>query len=288
MRSFLFVPGHRERMVERALSLGEFSPTGVDVAILDLEDGVPLDQKGSARTVVAAALGRSRSQGGVPRRFVRVNASRDELERDLEAVIVEEPDGLVIPKVHEIDEALDVARLAELHARRSGVTAVALLPSIESARGLLAAPGIARCSEHVVGLLFGAEDFALDLGLPAERTGDAAELLYARSAVVVAAAAAGKIAIDGIWPDIRDLDGLRRDARRGRQLGFAGKSVVHPSHVEIVNEIFAATADEIAYAERVVAAFTDAQARGVAAVELDGTLLDPPIVARAKKTLDRK
>jgi citrate lyase beta subunit len=133
--------------------------------------------------------------------------------------------------------------------------------------------------------MFGSEDFAADLGLPTRREGEAADLLYARSAIVVAAVAAGVRAFDGIWADLRDLDGLRADASRGRRLGFAGKQCVHPGQVAIVNEVFSPTDDELAHARRVVAAYEDGVARGLGAVALDGEMLDPPIVERARRLL---
>jgi len=137
----------------------------------------------------------------------------------------------------------------------------------------------------VIALLFGAEDFARDLGLPAEREAEAAELLYARSAVVVAAVAARRQAIDGIWPDVTDGEGLRRDAVQARRLGFTGKSLIHPGQIEAVNEIFSPSAAEVSYARRVVDAFEAARTKGDGAVALDGKLLDQPIVERARRTL---
>jgi len=132
---------------------------------------------------------------------------------------------------------------------------------------------------------FGSEDFALDLGLPTKREGEAADLLYARSATVVAAVSAGKLAFDGIWPDIKDAAGLRADALRARRLGFAGKTLIHPDQIAVVNEIFSPTAEEVEEARRVVHAFDQAVARGDGAVALDGRMLDAPVVDRARRVL---
>jgi len=159
------------------------------------------------------------------------------------------------------------------------------VPSIESARGLLEARAIAARSDRVVALLFGAEDFARDLGLPAKREAEAAELLYARSALVVAAVAARRGAVDGIWPDVTDRDGLRRDAVQARRLGFSGKSLIHPRQIDTVNDVFSPGAAEVSYARRVIDAFDAARRRGDGAVALDGKLLDEPIVERARRTL---
>ena len=275
MRSLMFVPAHRRRMVERALGLAAFAPTALDAAILDLEDGVPLGEKDAARTGVRDVLASAPGQGTT--RLVRVNPPDTALfDADARALAGLSCDGVVVPKV---------ASPAELDLVRRRMGDVALIASIESARGLLAAPAIAN-APGVVALLFGAEDYALDLGLPAQRAGEAAELTHARASVVVAAVAAGRVAIDGIWPDLSDTAGLREDALRARRLGFVGKSLIHPSQIETINETFSPSPAEIAHARRVVAAFDDATKNGKAAVALDGQLVDPPIVERARRTLE--
>ena len=285
-RSLMFVPGHQPRMVQRALGLAEFTPSGLDVAILDLEDGVPPDEKDRARAAVAAALGVP-SNGEGPARYVRVN--RDPQARDVDLAAVMRPGlgGIVAPKIDHPDEVASLARDLDEREDAAGMErgSIRVIASIESARGLLDARGIAASSERVIVLLFGAEDFARDLSLPTEREAEAIELVYARSAVVVAAIAAGKHAIDGIWPNVTDTEGLRRDALRGRRLGFIGKSLIHPGQIDAINEVFSPSAEEVSYARRVVAAFDDAHAKGRGAISLDGKMLDEPIVERARKTL---
>jgi citrate lyase subunit beta/citryl-CoA lyase len=273
-------------MVQRALGLGEFLPGGLDVAILDLEDGVPPDEKDRARAGIASVLG-LRSSGDGPARYVRVNRDPGARDVDLAAVLRPGLDGIVAPKTDDPDEVTRLARDLDEREHAAGIArgAIRLIPSIESARGLLKAHAIAASSGRVVALLFGSEDFARDLSLPTEREAEATELLYARSGVVVAAVAAGKHAIDGIWPDVSDAAGLRRDALQGRRLGFAGKSLIHPGQIETVNEVFSPSEAEVSHARRVVAAFTEAQAKGHGAVALDGKLLDEPIVERARRTL---
>ncbi|OLC55090.1 MAG: hypothetical protein AUH85_10250 [Chloroflexi bacterium 13_1_40CM_4_68_4] len=258
-------------MVEKALALAD-----LDVAILDLEDGVPAAEKDNARRIVAAVLEGTRDRAAT-RRFVRVSrpGSPDHLA-DL-AAIGHRADGVVLSKVERPEEVADlVRRLSE----------VAVIAAIESARGLLAASAIATTSPaFLLGLMFGAEDFANDLGLPPGLDAAAREMLYARSAIVVAAAASGVDAFDAVWTDIADLDGLRRDAESARRLGFRGKSVIHPSHVAVVNEVFSPRPDELAWARRVVEAAQRAEREGRAAIALDGQLVDPPVVARARRTL---
>jgi citrate lyase subunit beta/citryl-CoA lyase len=283
MRSYMFVPAHRPRMIERALGHGEFGPSGLDVAILDLEDGVPPGEKAAARGLISTIA--IPTQG--TRVYVRVNGvGRDDLRADLEAAVRAGVAGIVVPKVERIDEIAAVVDELRERERRARVDPVVVVASVESARAVLAAPAIAA-HERVSALLFGAEDFARDLALPAKREAEAADLLYARSAVVVAAVASRRYAIDGIWPDIADEAGLRRDALTARRLGFAGKSLIHPRHIPIVNEAFTTSDAELADARRIVDAFEDARRKGLGAVALDGRLLDQPVVDRARRTIER-
>jgi len=288
MRSLMFVPGHRQRMIDRALGLGEFRPGALDVAMLDLEDGVPTAEKEGARAVVAASLGRP-SNGAGPQRWVRMNAiGSDRRDADLRAVVRPGLEGLVAPKVDAPEDVVALAGILDDLERTVGLPqgTVRIIAAIESGLGLLNAYRTASASPRVVGLMFGGEDYALDLGLPALREGEAAELLFARSSIVNACAAARKLSFDGVWPDIKDLDGLRVDALQSRRLGFSGKSMIHPGHTEIINELFSPSAADVDYAARVMRAFDEAQARGDGAVAFGGQLLDLPIVERARRTLE--
>jgi citrate lyase subunit beta/citryl-CoA lyase len=282
LRSFLYTPGHRESMVERVLGGG--LPATPDVAILDLEDGVPPAEKEDARRVVARALDGPR-HGAL--RIVRIGRSTsDAAEADLSAVMGAGLDGVLVPKVARAEELAMVDDMLSEHERENSlpVRSVPVFASIESAAGLLDAARIAR-SPRVVAVVFGSEDFAADLGLPVRRGTAPNELLYARSAIVVAAAAARIVAIDGIWADFGDSDGLSADTQASRRLGFAGRQCIHPSQIAVVNEAFGPTAEEIEHARRVVAAFEDGIARGLGAVALEGEMLDAPIVDRARRVL---
>ena len=287
MRSLMFVPGHRERMVGRALGLGEFASSALDVAVLDLEDGVPPASKEEARRLVADVLARPQVNAG-PLRYVRIRrALRDDCAADLDAVVRPGLGGIMAPKVAGPDEVEWLS--GELDARERDAKiphgTIRIIPSIESAAALIDAPRIARAADRVIGLAFGSEDFALDLGLPTKREGEAADLLYARSATVVAAVSAGKLAFDGIWPDVENAAGLRADTLRARRLGFCGKTLIHPGQIAVVNEIFSPTTEEVDEARRVVRAFDEALARGHGAVALDGRMLDAPVVDRARRVL---
>jgi citrate lyase subunit beta/citryl-CoA lyase len=155
----------------------------------------------------------------------------------------------------------------------------------ESPRGLLNVAAIAAASERVAALMFGAEDYGRELGLPVKREGEAAELIYARSAFVNGAAAAHVQAVDGVWPDIQDAAGLERDCLQSRRLGFTGKSLIHPGQIDAINRAFSPTPEEIEYSRAVVAAFDAAQAKGEGSIAFGGQLIDLPIVERARRTL---
>jgi citrate lyase subunit beta/citryl-CoA lyase len=162
---------------------------------------------------------------------------------------------------------------------------VRLLIAIESPRGLFNAFAIASASPRVIGLMFGAEDFCRELSLPLRREGEARDLVYARSSLVTAAAAAHVQSVDGVWPDLQEMEGLKKFALQSRRLGFSGMSLIHPSQIEHVNAAFTPSADEIDYCRRVVQAFDEATARGEGAIAFGGQLLDVPIVDRARQTL---
>lgn len=278
-RSWMFVPGHRQRMIDKALGLD------ADALMLDIEDGVAPAEKDQARRLIGEALARER-QPREPLRFVRINAiGHRRMEDDLAAVLRPGLDGLVLPKVESPAEVAAVESRVAAHESACGAR-LRLLVAIESPAGLLAAPAIASCSDRVAGLMFGAEDFGRELGLPASRQGEAQDLLYARSALVVAAASARVQAVDGVWVDLRDPEGLERFALQSRRLGFTGMSSIHPSQVAPINAAFRPGAEEIDYARKVIAAYEEAAARGDGSVAFGGQLIDRPIIERARRTLE--
>lgn len=284
MRSLMFVPGSRQRMLDKALGL-----TNLDVALFDIEDGVVPGEKPTARHQIREVLGRTKEPGS-PARFVRingVNTGADRIEADLAAVVVGGLEGIVVPKVDTPDQLRYVSDYLDAHEEAAGLApgSVKLMAAIETARGLLNAPATAAASPRMVGLMFGAEDYGLDLGLPANREGEARELIYARSALVNAAASAHIGSFDGVWPDIHDFEGVERDSQQARRLGFTGKTTFHPGQIDIINRVFSPTEAEVDYARRIVQAFDEATARGDGAVAFGGQLLDLPIVERANRTL---
>lgn len=281
-RSWMFVPGHRQRMIDKAFGLN------ADAIMLDIEDGVAPNEKDAARKNIAESLGREKSPGASAR-FVRINAiGHARMDADLEAVVRPGLEGLVCPKVDVPDEVLKVdAILNERETKMKMVPGgVELLIAIESPKGLLNAPAIAGSSPRVIGLMFGAEDFGRELGLPTSREEEARDLIYARSAIVVAAATAHVQAVDGVWVDLNDSEGLRGFAQQSRRLGFSGMSLIHPSQIDPINRTFSPTAEEIDYAQRVVEAFEEANARGDGSIAFGGQLIDRPIVERARRTIE--
>ena len=272
LRSWMFVPGNRQRFLDKIYELD----TPPDAVFFDLEDGVLPEEKPAARELIAETLRRA-APG--PLRTVRVNAvGTDWFREDLEAILVPGLEGVCVPKVEWPEQVVQVAE------RLPGE--VGIVVAIESAAGLIRAPEIAAAHPQVIGLMFGAEDYALDLGLGTKREGEAGELVFARSALVVAAAAARVLSIDGVFPDLDDAEGLTADVLQARRLGFDGKSTFNPRQIGLINERFSPTADELAYAHRVASAFEEAVARGDASVAVGGQLVDRPIVLRAQRLLD--
>lgn len=279
-RSWMFVPGHIAKMVQKASALP------ADAIMLDIEDGVLPASKPQARKVIADEVPKMPRNG--QQRFVRVNSiHHPDFIGDLEAVAGLDVEGIVLPKVETPEEVrAAVSELEKLENARGVARPLDVMAAIESAQGIIAAPRIAAASIRMVALMLGAEDLGRDIGLPAQRVGEAHELIYARSALVMAAAAARLQSVDQVWPNLNDEDGLRRDTLQARRLGFTGKAIIHPSQIAAVNDGFLPTEADIDFAQRVLAAFRDAEARGLGAVAFGGQLLDKPIVDRARATLD--
>jgi citrate lyase subunit beta/citryl-CoA lyase len=210
------------------------------------------------------------------------------MREDLALVVRPGLEGLVVPKVETPEQVKTVERILDIREPELKMPAnsVRMLVAIESPKGLFNAYSIASASPRVIGLIFGAEDFSRELGLPLRREGEARDLIYARSALATAAAAAHVQAVDGVWPDLKDPEGLATFSRQSRRLGFSGMSLIHPSQIDAVNAAFTPTADEIDYARRVLKAFEDAKERGQGAVAFGGQLLDYPIVDRARQIVE--
>lgn len=277
-RSLLFAPGNVARRVEKALLLN------ADAVILDLEDSVPIAEKGATRQSIAAALKTTRNCPC----YVRVNALSTGLAiGDLDAVVSSHLDGIVLSKS---ESAVDLIKvdwyLSHLEQERSlPLGSIDLIPLVENAKGVYNAYEIANSVARVRRLCFGAIDYTADINVQLKEGG--IEILYARSHLVNASAAAElEPPIDTVYPEIKNPSGLLADAGVGRRLGFQGKLVIHPAQIDPVNELFSPSEEEIAYAKRVVAAFREAEAAGHAAITLDnGKFIDYPVARNAERLL---
>jgi len=269
VRSILFVPGTREDRFASAIA------SGADAVVFDLEDGVEAGRKLEAREAIGRFF--RETAAAAPMRLVRVNQpARQWFQDDLDFVqATAGVGGVVLPKCEQLEQLRLVAEV---------VGAERVFPLIETARGVLNASSLADAFPSVPALLFGAEDLTAEMGI--RRTIDGEELLVARSQVALAASAAGMDAIDAVFTNVTDVEGLRRDANRARALGFRGKMAIHPGQIAIVNEIFSPSAAEIEQAGRVVAAFASARSAGDAVLRLDDEMVDAPVVARAQRVLD--
>jgi citrate lyase subunit beta / citryl-CoA lyase len=276
-RSRLYLPGTEPKyFINAALH-------GPDAIILDLEDSVHHGEKDAARILVRNTL--RAVDFGSCERMVRINQLPLGLE-DLAEVIPEAPDLVLIPKVEHPGQVQQVDRMIEELKLRHGVNrAIWIMPILESAVGIENAPNIAAASANVAALTIGLEDYTADLGVV--KTTGGAESLYARSRLVNAAHAAGVQAIDSVYGDIGDLDGLRHWGENARALGFEGMGCVHPSQIPVVHAAFAPSQAEIEKANKIVAAFEEAQQRGLGVVSLGSKMIDPPVVQRALKLVAR-
>jgi citrate lyase subunit beta/citryl-CoA lyase len=272
-RSRLYLPGNEPKFLVNA---GLHRP---DAVILDLEDSVHPNEKDTARLLVRNALRAVDFHGA--ERMVRINQLPMGFE-DLDAVVPEEPELILIPKTEQAEQVRLVhERILEIQQQLASEKRIWLMPILESALGVEHAFGIATATDSVAALTIGLEDYTADLGVV--KTADGAESLYARMRVVNAARAAGVQAIDSVFGDVGDMDGLADWAARSRGMGFEGMGCIHPRQVEPIHRAFAPDAAEIEKALKIVAAFEEAQARGLAVVSLGTRMVDPPVVLRAQR-----
>jgi len=276
-RSRLYVPGSEPKyFINAALH-------AADAIILDLEDSVHASEKDAARLLVRNAL---RAVDFLQcERMVRINQLPLGLE-DLDEVVPESPDLILIPKVENPIQIVEAtARIAQIKADYGVTRPIWLMPILESALGIENAFAIAQASDKIVALTIGLEDYTADLSVVKTATG--AESLYARQRVVNAAHAAGVQAIDSVFGDIGDIEGLRTWGLHSRALGFEGMGCIHPLQIAVIHEAFAPTATEIERARKVVAAYNEARQKGLGVVSLGSKMIDPPVVQRALKLMAR-
>lgn len=274
-RSRLYLPGNEPKFYPNA---GLHNPDGI---ILDLEDSVPPSEKHNARYLVRNALRNVDFYNS--EKMVRINQLPMGLE-DLSFVIPHNVDVVLIPKcesaaaVKQVDDTIQ-----KIKTERKIDRQIFLMPILESALGVINAFAIASASKNICALTIGLEDYTADLGI--ERTNDGAESIFARSMLVNAAKAAGIQAIDSVFSDIEDLEGLAKSVREAKALGFEGKGCIHPRQIEIVHKSLAPTDNEIEKAKKIILAFKDAEKNGIGVVTIGSKMIDAPIVKRAQHTI---
>jgi citrate lyase subunit beta/citryl-CoA lyase len=285
-RPFLFTPGNMPRRIEKAFTLD------ADVVIVDLEDSVAISEKEATRKPVAEVLARPRKGRG----YVRVNApSSPFCYADLVATIHKGVDGVLLPKVESAADLHAIDWLIAALERERGVAegSIDLMPQIETAAGVQRVDRILQARSlrpyagpwRVKRVAFGAADYAHELGL--SPTLDEPELADARARVVLASRAAGlENPVDSPWFHFKETEAFQRALERSRRGGFQGRLCVHPDQLAPVNRAYLPSDDEIARAERIVAAFKDAEARGAAAIQVDGQMIDYPVVYRAQAMIE--
>jgi citrate lyase subunit beta/citryl-CoA lyase len=278
-RSLLYIPGNNPGMVQNC---GIY---GADGVLLDLEDSISIDEKMAARKLVKHAL-LSLDFGSVEK-VVRINGADTPFFRDdLAEIVPAGPDAVRIPK---IDSAKDVqladeiiSELEEKNGMKPG--SVRIQAMLETARAVVHAPEIATSSPRIIGLTMGGHDLAADLGITI--TPEGFELLYAKSAVIMAAKSAGLLAFDTVFTNIDDQEGLRAETLRAVSLGFTGKAAIHPSQIAVIHEAYTPDAKDVKKAIRIVRGAKEASKQHHGAVAVDGRMVDAPVVAQAERILE--
>ncbi len=281
-RALLYVPGDDLRKIHKAATLGVGG--SVDCICLDLEDGVAYPSKAVARQQIPQAL--QNLDFGRAERLVRVNGASSGLqETDLAAVLPNRPQGIVLPKVENAEHIRHVDEIIAAAEARYGWQEgeIALLAIVESARGILNLGQIAAASPRLQAIALGAEDLAADMGAIRTRSGE--EMFYARSALVMHTAAYGLQALDMVYVDLKDTQGLFQEARQAFQMGFSGKQIIHPDQIALVQRAFTPGEEAIANARRLVQAYEAHQAAGKGVFTLDGRMVELPMIQAAWRIL---
>jgi len=283
-RSLLFVPGINPRFVGKAKKLN------ADIICLDLEDSVLPSEKATARKMIVPALKQRAHYNLTENVYVRINSPESGISRkDLISTIQKGLDGIVVPKVSEESEIVELCGLITELEQKRGIekNRIKLMPSIETAKGVVNAYSIAKADLRVNALIFGLYDFLHDMHLD-HADNDGTGYSYARWKIPVDARAAGVVAIDAIWQKVDDIPGLRNDAASAKRLGYVGKSIIHPNHIEPVHEIFKPSKIEIGWATKVVNALGPSMrnGKGGCVVKLEGKMIDAAHYRHAKAILD--
>lgn len=276
-RSLIFVPGNNPRFLEKSKTIQ------ADIVCFDLEDSVPDAQKANARKLIKSALKSRRSYASSI--FVRTNSpTSGKISSDLEAIIQKGIDGIVIPKVNNTDALKKIEKtMSRLEAKRK-LKPIQIIPSIESAAGVVNAFAIASFGARVVALVFGVFDLLNDLGVEYTKDSDGAK--YSRRKISVDAHAAGVPIIDAIWQDLSDSKGFQKDCKAGKSLGYSGKSIIHPDQISVVHKLFHPNKSEILWARKVCKTYLESTKKGRGATTVDGKMIDEAHYKQAKAILE--
>ena len=300
----MFIPGNNKKFLDKSKSIYP------DILCFDIEDSVPLSEKSIGREMISQTLksythnlsikdtnnntnnkfneDNNTDDNHSPQIFVRINSFESGLyEQDLESIICDQLDGIVIPKVNSETELEKIIVMIEnLEKQRNIHKTIRLIPSIESSQGVVNSYDIAKFNSRICSLIFGVFDYLYDMKL--DYVDEGIEYSYARAKIPVDARAAGIPALDSIWQKVDDIEGLQRDAKTAKRLGYAGKSIIHPKHIEPVHKVFIPSQNEIEWAKKVIATLKQIQEQGDkrGAFKVDGKMIDAVHFKQAKLILD--
>lgn len=276
-RSLIFVPGNNPRFLEKAKTLP------ADIVCFDLEDSVPDPEKKKARNLIKNALKERKKYS--PAVYVRTNSPiSGKIPADLQEIVQKGIDGIVIPKVSHSKELVKIEKTISSLEKKRKLKPIELLPSIESAEGVVNAYDIASSSKRISALIFGVFDLLNDLGIEYVKQPEGAK--YARAKIPVDAKAAGVLALDAIWQDIKDDKGLKNDCKIGKELGYSGKTIIHPAQISITHKSFHPNKTEIEWAKKVCTVYLKSSKKGKGATVVDGKMIDEVHYKRAKALLE--
>jgi citrate lyase subunit beta/citryl-CoA lyase len=276
-RSLIFVPGNNSRFLEKAKKLE------ADIVCFDLEDSVPDIEKANARKLIKNALkSRKLYKSSI---FVRTNSpTSGKIPNDLKEVIQKGIDGIVIPKVNNVKELQKIVKTLSGLEKKQKLKPIQIIPSIESAEGVVNTYNIASFGKRIPAVVFGVFDLLNDLGV--EYTKESEGEKYSRGKIPVDAHAAGIVAIDAIWQDLKDSKGFQKDCKTGRSLGYSGKSIIHPDQISVVHKSFYPNKTEILWAEKVCKVYSESTKKGKGATTVDGKMIDEVHFKQAQVLLE--
>jgi citrate lyase subunit beta/citryl-CoA lyase len=277
IRSLIFVPGNNPRFLEKAKTLP------ADIVCFDLEDSVPDSEKKIARKLIKDAL-KERSQY-ISDVYVRINSPEStKIQDDLQEIVQNGLDGIVIPKVNNSKELKKIEKTLALLEKKRKLSSISLMPSIESAEGVTQSYEIASASKRISALIFGVFDLLNDMGIEYTKQPEGAK--YAREKIPLEARAAGVYALDAIWQDLEDQNGLIEDCKIGKSLGYVGKTIIHPNQITITHQAFHPNKTEIEWAKKVCQTYEKSKKQGKGATTVEGKMIDEVHYKRAKALLE--